>query len=76
AMAYDATYTIIIGLKQSNTRTELQQVLSSPGFSAAGATGVIQFLPSGDRKRSATLVKVVPNSQSVTGYHFVPVMSR
>ena len=48
AMAYDATQAIATGLKQSNTRDGLLHVLHSPSFSAFGATGTIQFLPSGD----------------------------
>jgi branched-chain amino acid transport system substrate-binding protein len=67
AMAYDATQVILKGLKQSNNRE------SSPGFSASGATGNIQFLPSGDRKRPATLLKVAPNNESNNSYEFVPV---
>jgi branched-chain amino acid transport system substrate-binding protein len=74
ATAYDATQAIITSLKQGNTgRDGLQKGLSSPGFSANGATGTIQFLPSGDRNGAAILVKVQPGTQSGTGYDFVPL---
>ncbi len=68
AMAYDATQVIITALKQSNTRQELQKILSSPGFSVNGATGKIEFLKSGDRDGKSILVKVQPSG---TGYDFV-----
>ena len=68
AMAYDATQVIITALKRSNTRQELQKVLSSPAFSVNGATGTIKFLPSGDRDGKSILVKVQPSG---TGYDFV-----
>jgi branched-chain amino acid transport system substrate-binding protein len=67
-MAYDATQVIITGLKRSNTRQELQKVLSSPGFSVNGATGTIKFRPSGDRDGKSILVQV---QSSGTGYDFV-----
>ena len=74
ATAYDAIQAIIIGLKAGNvSRDGLQKALSSPNFSANGATGTIQFLPSGDRNGSAILVKVQPGNQSSTGYDFVPL---
>ncbi len=74
ATAYDATQAIITSLKQGNTgRDGLQKGLSSPGFSANGATGTIQFLPSGERNGAAILVKVQPGTQSGTGYDFVPL---
>jgi branched-chain amino acid transport system substrate-binding protein len=76
ATAYDATQVIIASLKRGNThRDELQKALSSPGFSVNGATGTIQFLPSGDRNGAAILVKVQPSYQSTTGYDFV-ILSR
>ncbi len=74
ATAYDAIQAIIVGLKAGNSsRDGLQKALSSPNFSANGATGTIQFLPSGDRNGSAILIKVQPGkNQSSTGYDFVP----
>jgi branched-chain amino acid transport system substrate-binding protein len=73
ATAYDATMAIIVGLRQSNSRTELQTTLHNPDFAANGATGSIQFQPSGDTNGSPILVKVQPSSQSPTGYDFVPI---
>ncbi|GET43553.1 ABC transporter substrate-binding protein [Microseira wollei] len=73
ALAYDATQAIIAGLKQDNTRQGLQKTLSSSEFSANGATGKIQFLPSGDRNDSSILVKIQPGQSSGTGYDFAPV---
>jgi branched-chain amino acid transport system substrate-binding protein len=71
ATAYDATRAIITGLQQSKTRSELQQVLRNPSFSADGATGKIQFESSGDRKGDFVLIQVQPSSQNQTGYDFV-----
>jgi len=73
ATAYDATTAILTGLKQNNTREGLQQVLSSPGFSANGATGSVQFLPTGDRDGTAILVQVKPGQGTKTGFDFVPL---
>jgi branched-chain amino acid transport system substrate-binding protein len=73
ALAYDATQAIIAGLEQDNTRQGLQKTLSSSQFSANGAMGKIQFLPSGDRNASSILVKIQPGQSSGTGYDFAPV---
>ncbi|KAB8332502.1 ABC transporter substrate-binding protein [Scytonema tolypothrichoides VB-61278] len=75
ATAYDALQTIITGLKEGNTRQELQKALSNPNFSALGATGKIQFSQTGDRKGGVFLVKVEPcnpiqSCNSSTRYHF------
>ncbi|MGV0026602.1 ABC transporter substrate-binding protein [Phormidesmis priestleyi] len=72
AMAYDAVLTIVAGLKQGSSRDGLQKALSSPGFSAMGATGKIQFLPSGDRSSAPIMVRVQPGSQ-IEGYEFAPI---
>lgn len=72
AMAYDATQAIIVGLKSEQTREKLQKALSNPGFSVKGATGVVQFLPSGDRNMKGILVRVQPGKNSGVGYDFVP----
>lgn len=72
AMAYDATQAIIAGLKSEPTREKLQKALSNPGFSVKGATGVVQFLPSGDRNMKGILVRIEPGKNSGTGYDFVP----
>jgi len=76
ATAYDALQVIIAGLKEDSTRQGLQKVLSNPHFSAMGATGKIQFSPSGQRQGGVFLVKIEPcNSSkpcaSSTGYDFV-----
>jgi branched-chain amino acid transport system substrate-binding protein len=75
AMAYDATNAIAEGLKSATTREQLQQTLSNPGFFLNGATGTIQFLPSGDRNMDGTLVKIQPNknNNSEIRYSFVPL---
>ena len=49
AMAYDAAGVIIKGLKNGNSRLELQEELSNPDFFLQGATGKVRFLPGGDR---------------------------
>lgn len=86
AMAYDAMQAIIAGLKSGSTRQQLQNkvsnsgfsvreqlqnTLSAPSFSVSGATGAIQFLPSGDRNMRGFLVRVQPGKNSGTGYDFV-----
>ena len=71
AMAYDATKAIIAGLQSGLKRSQLQKALSTPGFSFEGATGTIQFLPSGDRNMKGTLVKILPGQKSGTGYDFI-----
>lgn len=75
AMSYDATLATISGLKSGPTREQLQKALSNSGFSAKGATGVVQFLPSGDRMMKVALVKVQPGKESGTGYDFVVLKS-
>ncbi len=71
AMAYDATQAIVAGLQQSPTRDGLDKILASEKFLAHGATGNIQFLPSGDRNGAAFLVKIQPGNKSGEGYDFV-----
>jgi branched-chain amino acid transport system substrate-binding protein len=76
ALAYDATNAIIQGLKQGGvSRDGVQQILSASGFSFAGASGNITFLPSGDRNAPGIVVKIEArsNSKSGTGFDFVPV---
>jgi branched-chain amino acid transport system substrate-binding protein len=75
ALAYDATKTLIAGLKQTPnpTRQSIQKALSTPGFSLQGASGKIQFFPSGDRQIVAQLVTVKPSkpsNRSGFGYNF------
>jgi branched-chain amino acid transport system substrate-binding protein len=73
ATAYDAIQTIGGGLKQSGTREGLQKVLISPSFSVDGATGKIQFQPSGDRLGAPLFVKIGSGNRSGTGYDFVSI---
>ncbi|NEO68871.1 ABC transporter substrate-binding protein, partial [Moorena sp. SIO3H5] len=77
AMTYDATRTLIKALEMSNkpTRKGIQKTLASPGFTAYGATGTIEFTPK-DRHRKnppGELVKIVPCSKSFFGLAFVPL---
>lgn len=74
ATAYDATKALIAAIERDPTRTGIQQALTSPNFSASGASGTVQFLPSGDRNAPIQLVKIVPGQQSGTGYDFVPIL--
>lgn len=79
ALSYDALQAIIAGFKSGDiSRQGLQGVLSSQGFSAQGATGKIEFLPSGDRNGAAILIKIEARqpSTSGTGFDFVPLLSK
>lgn len=64
AMAYDATQAWIQALESASTptRTELQQILSSPGFTASGASSNVTFTPRGERDIPIELVEVRPAS--------------
>ncbi|MEH2361430.1 ABC transporter substrate-binding protein [Nostoc sp.] len=73
ATSYDATKAIIAALKINPTRNGLQQTLHDPSFSVDGATGKIQFLPSGDRKDNPTLLVKVQQIPGTDKYEFVPI---
>lgn len=73
ALAYDATKALIAGLERNPTRNGIQQALSASDFSATGASGPIQFLPSGDRNRAVQLVTIKPGTRTSYGYEFVPI---
>lgn len=75
AMAYDATKVIATGLQSKQERTSLQAALGDQSFMVKGATGTIAFLPTGDRNKPGTLMKILPGKQSGTGYDFVTVKS-
>jgi branched-chain amino acid transport system substrate-binding protein len=75
AMAHDATYVALTGLKSGATREQLPKTLSNESFSVKGATGDIQFLPSGDRVMKVLLVRVQPGKESGAGYDFTPLKS-
>jgi branched-chain amino acid transport system substrate-binding protein len=70
AMSYDAAKVVGTGLQTAQDRQQLQKVLSGPTFSVRGATGLIEFLPTGDRNKPGTLMKIVPGKKSGTGYDF------
>ncbi|MBW4576828.1 MAG: ABC transporter substrate-binding protein [Aphanothece sp. CMT-3BRIN-NPC111] len=76
ALAYDAAKALIAALQRNPTRSGVQQALSAPDFSTTGASGLVRFLPSGDRNATVQLVKIVPGSRSGTGYDFTPVSQR
>ena len=71
AMAYDAVKAIEIGLKSGASRDRLQKTLANPNFTFDGATGKVQFLPSGDRNLKGVLVKVESGNRSGVDYDFV-----
>jgi branched-chain amino acid transport system substrate-binding protein len=73
AMTYDATKAIVMGLETGSTRQQIQSTLSNPNFTFGGATGTVQFLPSGDRNLKGVLVKVESGKLSGAGYDFVPL---
>jgi len=73
AMAYDATLAFAEAIKQSPTRNGIRDALSQPGFQVEGATGRIQFLPSGDRNQAMQLVTIESGERSSYGYDFVPL---
>lgn len=73
AMAYDAAQALIAGIQQNPTRQGVQQTLTAPNFSLAGATGTVRFLSSGDRSQPMQLVTVEPGRRSGYGFDFVPV---
>lgn len=81
AMAFDALQTLrtarsVSGVTpQTGTqgRIAMDQALVGSNFAAKGTTGVINFLPSGDRNSKVLLVKVQPGNRSGTGLDFVPL---
>ncbi|MFQ3680107.1 MAG: ABC transporter substrate-binding protein [Pseudanabaenaceae cyanobacterium] len=74
AMAYDAVQAWHTALSSGGppTRERLLSTLQLPGFQAVGATGMVQFLPSGDRNQAMQLVRVVPGNRSGFGLDFRP----
>ncbi|WP_416665922.1 ABC transporter substrate-binding protein [Egbenema bharatensis] len=81
AFAYDAMQTLRSARSSASVtpqvgvegRTKLNSALTGSGFSANGTTGVISFLPSGDRNSKVLLVRVQPGNRSGTGFDFVPI---
>ncbi len=77
ALAYDATSVLLEALTQTEdpTREGLKAALNTPGFTyEEGASGQIQFQPSGDRLGSNELVQVQAQPGSSPGYAFVPLL--
>ncbi|QKD81977.1 amino acid ABC transporter substrate-binding protein [Thermoleptolyngbya sichuanensis A183] len=73
AMAYDAAIALIRAISIGKTnRAAIAESLRSNADTIEGATGVVRFLPSGDRNQAMQLVEIVP-SQSQFGYSFYPV---
>lgn len=72
ASAYDAVVAIAAGLQDEPSREGLKLALDDTNFSVNSATGPINFLPSGDRRRVDRLVKVETGTRSGTGYDFIP----
>ncbi|MFB2983604.1 ABC transporter substrate-binding protein [Microseira sp. BLCC-F43] len=73
ALSYDAAQALIAAIKRNPTRLGVQQALIASDFSAPGASGIVRFLPSGDRNSTIQLVKIVRGDRSRTGYDFEPV---
>ncbi|EGK86076.1 serine/threonine protein kinase [Microcoleus vaginatus PCC 9802] len=78
ASAYDAARALIkaLEMQQEPSRKGMQKMLSSPDFSADGATGTIQFNSpeNGDRKNHPSdLVHIVECPNEQFGLAFVPV---
>ena len=71
--SYDASQTLIGGLRQSPTREGIQQALSNPKFEAIGAEQSVKFVPGGDRRSSVQLVTVAPGKRSSYGFDFIPL---
>ncbi len=72
AMAYDATQAIIQGLEQSDTRSELQAILTNPDFLVNGATGRFRF-EQGDRLGKVQLAHIAKLDPDSDRYQFLPL---
>ncbi|MGK7942249.1 MAG: ABC transporter substrate-binding protein [Crocosphaera sp.] len=70
ATTYDATYVLINGLKQGQTRDTLQDALDNPQFSSETINGEVKFLANGDRKGQSILIQVQRSRNHPTGYDF------
>jgi branched-chain amino acid transport system substrate-binding protein len=73
ALAYDATAAIVAGITANPTRQGVQATLAKRDFSTPGASGVVRFLPSGDRNAGIQLVQVIVGQKSGFGWDFVPI---
>ncbi|MDJ0728849.1 MAG: ABC transporter substrate-binding protein [Crocosphaera sp.] len=72
ALAYDATLAFVTALEQTPqpTRQNIQATLSQADFSFQGASGSVNFLPSGDRNKAVQLVTIKANNRAEFGYEF------
>jgi branched-chain amino acid transport system substrate-binding protein len=70
AMSYDAAKVVVAGLQSAQDRKQLQKTLLSSTFLVKGATGTIEFLPTGDRNKPGTFMKIIPGEKSGVGYDF------
>jgi len=73
AMAYDATIALAEALRNAPTRAGVVDTLKTPGFQVDGATGTVQFLPSGDRNQAMQLVEVERGDSTSFGYQFTAI---
>ncbi|MEL4894386.1 ABC transporter substrate-binding protein [Crocosphaera sp. Alani8] len=73
ASAYDATNTLIEGLRQGETRETLQKALERSQFRAKTINGEVKFLPNGDRSGKGIILEVKPSQKHETGYNFMPL---
>ena len=73
AMAYDATITLAEALRNDPSRAGVVNTLKTPGFQVNGATGTVQFLPSGDRNQAMQLVEIEPGGGTRFGYQFTAI---
>ena len=74
ALAYDATQALITAIKNNPTRVGVQQTLTQFTFTANGASGTVNFLPSGDRLADVELVQLVASPDDQYGYNFRPLL--
>lgn len=72
AMSYDAVQALIEAIRQSDSRSGVQDALLDPGFTADGAEEIIKFQSTtGDRDGSPKLVTVGLNPQAPDEYRFI-----
>ncbi|PZV16684.1 MAG: hypothetical protein DCF22_04845 [Leptolyngbya sp.] len=77
ALAYDATQALIKGLNQDPTRDGVYRALSKPGFSVAGAKGMVSFQVKRDRGQAPSYITVAPLTiGSTKRYLFTPLNPR
>ena len=74
ALAYDATQALITAIENNPTRVGVQQTLTQFTFTANGASGTVNFLPSGDRLANVELVQLVVSPDDKYGYNFRPLL--